>query len=742
MPLPTRLTLAIASALALTALTTDTARGEAAIDVPDAENPTQLDRTVVLGSAEKAQETAGSAQFLDAQALAEFDYTDAQRALRQVTGVYVIDEEGYGLRPNIGIRGSGTDRNSRITVMEDGVLIAPAAYAAPAAYYFPTMQRINAIEVRKGSASIRSGPRTTGGVINFVSTPVPGVPLAGQAELLVGQDSTVLGHAWIGGSGASGFGYLVETVQQATDGFKNLDGGGDTGYDLQDTRIKLAWEQRDPSARYQRVELKIGRTDQDSDETYLGLSDADFRADPQRRYAASQLDNITTQHEQLELRHVIAFNDAIDLSTTAYRHEFTRAWYKLDSLTGGSLANVLASPEQFANQFAWLTGATSPDNALIVRNNNRAYEQRGVQSVLGWSIAGERVQHQLEFGLRRHTDEEDRFQQDDRFRMQDGLMIRTTAGAPGSQENRVVSAEATAFYVQDEIRFGDFILTPGVRHERIDLERVDYALTDPTRGNGPIRVINDRVSETIPGVGLTWQLASDWALFASVHKGFNPPAPGTTAKSEESVNTEIGARFARGALSAEVVGFHNAYDNLVGTCTASTGGGCTIGDQFDGGEARVQGVEARVEYTLNAGAAVEFPLQANYTLTDAEFRSSFASGFGEWGNVVTGDALPYLPEHLFHAGIGARSERWRVNLATAYIDEMRTRAGQGAVAAAQRTDSAWVWDLSAGWNLSSGFELFGRVENLGDKEYIVSRRPSGARPGLPRTALVGFRYTF
>lgn len=741
MPARRPLVLAITAGLMASTLACASAFAQAA-SAPGDDDAARLDRTVVLGSTDKAQETAGSAQFLDEQVLGEFDYADIHRTLRRATGVYVIDEEGYGLRPNIGIRGSGTDRNSRITVMEDGVLIAPAAYAAPAAYYFPTAQRISAIEIRKGSASIRSGPRTTGGVINFLSTPVPVEPLAGRAELLIGQDQTLLGHGWIGGQGESGFGYLVETVQQATDGFKRLDGGGDTGYDLQDYRVKLGWETQDPGARYQRVELKLGRTDQDSDETYLGLTDADFRADPVRRYAASQLDNIDTEHEQVELRHAIEFNDALDLSTTAYQHDFARAWYKLQDVTGGSLSAILDDPDAFAQQYGWLTGQDSPNNALRIRNNNRAYEQRGVQTVLGWAIAGDRVQHQLEFGLRWHEDEEDRFQQDDRYRMDDGLLVLTGAGAPGSQENRVVAARATAFYLQDEIRFGRFILVPGVRHERIELERFDYALTDPSRGNGPSRVIRDRIDETTPGIGLTWQLAADWSLFASVHAGFNPPAPGATAASEESVNSEIGARYARGALSAEVVGFHNDYDNLVGTCTASTGGNCNIGDQFDGGKARVQGVEGRIEYAFNDGGAIEFPLQANYTWTDAEFRSSFVSGFAEWGTVERGDALPYLPEHLFHAGIGARAERWRVNLATALIDDMRTVAGQGPVPAGERTDSAWVWDLSAGYDLTDAVELFGRVENLTDEEYIVSRRPSGARPGLPRTALVGVRVGF
>jgi Fe(3+) dicitrate transport protein len=733
---PRLLTAAIAASLALHS----TVHADDGADGLD-DAAAQLDRTVVLGSAEKAQETAGSAQYLDEATLQAFDYTDVHRVLRQVPGVYVIDEEGYGLRPNIGIRGSGTDRNSRITVMEDGVPIAPAIYSAPAAYYFPTMQRMSAVEVRKGSASIRSGPRTTGGVINFLSTPIPAAPIAGRAEVLFGQDSTLLGHGYVGGTGESGFGYLIETVQQHTDGFKRL-GGGDTGYDLQDYRVRLGYETQNSDVPYQRVELKIGRTEQDSDETYLGLTDADFRADPQRRYAASQLDNITTEHDQYELRHAIQFNDALDLSTTAYKHEFTRAWYKLDSVAGGSLANVLADPAQFAEQYGWLTGETSPDNALVVRNNNRAYEQQGVQTVLGWALGNDAVGHQLEFGLRWHEDEEDRFQNDDRYRMDDGRMVLTTAGAPGSQTNQVVSADAWALYVQDEIRFGDFILTPGVRYERIDLERLDYSTSDPDRGDGPTRIVRDRVTQTIPGIGLTWQFAESWALFGSVHKGFNPPAPGATAKSEESINTEIGVRFEREALFAEAVAFHNDYDNLVGTCTASTGGGCTIGDQFDGGKARVQGVEVRTSFTFNDGGAVEFPLTANYTWTDAEFRSAFSSGFGEWGTVVPGDELPYLPENLFHAGIGAAGERWNVHLAANYVDAMRTRAGQGAVPPGQRTDSAWIWDLSAGYTISGNFELFGRIENLLDEEYIVARRPAGARPSLPRTALVGFRYAF
>jgi Fe(3+) dicitrate transport protein len=149
---------------------------------------------------------------------------------------------------------------------------------------------------------------------------------------------------------------------------------------------------------YQSLELKLGRTEQDSDETYLGLTDADFRANPNRRYAGSQIDNIRTDHEQVELRHLVEFSPTLDLTTVAYRHEFSRNWYKLNDVQGTSIAAILEDPATYAAQYSWLTGASSPDNALRVRNNNRSYYAQGVQGVLGWALETGRARHQFEFG--------------------------------------------------------------------------------------------------------------------------------------------------------------------------------------------------------------------------------------------------------------------------------------------------------------------------------------------------------
>lgn len=725
-------------ARAETSSSADTAAGSS-----DSENlPTKLDRLTVVGSRERAIESGGSAAYLDAEALAKFDYRDIQRVLRQVPGVYAIDEEGYGLRPNIGIRGSGTDRNSRITVMEDGVLIAPAAYSAPAAYYFPTTSRINAIEIRKGSSAIKSGPRTTGGAINLISTPIPQEP-SGLIDFAFGKDQTLLTHAWVGGSGER-TGWLLETAQQQTDGFKRLDTGGDTGYTLEDYLAKFRVTSDPNATLYQEFDFKLGKTGQDSDETYLGLTDADFAAAPNRRYAGSQLDNLVTDHEQVEIRHRIEFSDAVDLTTVAYRNDFERAWYKLNDVQGLSLSAILADPTTYVAHYGWITGAASPDNALRVRNNNRSYYAQGVQSVLAWTLQAGGAEHQLEFGLRWHEDEEDRFQDDDRYRMENGRLLLTSDGLPGTQDNRVGQAEALSFYVQDEIRAGNWIVTPGFRYEHIDLTRTDYVRAPDGRSQAPTRVHQSSVSEFIPGIGVTYLVSHALNVFASAHRGFNPPAPGSDTDPEESVNLEAGLRWNAGDLRSELVGFWNDYANLVGTCTASTGGNCDIGAQFDGGEARVRGIEASLGYDFGRanGWTLGVPVSLGYTWTQAEFRNSFQSDFEEWGAVEAGDGLPYLPEQALNVQVGLEGERWRLALGGNYIDDMRTVAGQGHAPAAERTGSAFVIDLAASYRLNAQVELFARVENLSDEVWIASRRPAGARPGAPRTSYVGMRVGF
>jgi Fe(3+) dicitrate transport protein len=194
----------------------------------------------------------------------------------------------------------------------------------------------------------------------------------------------------------------------------------------------------------------------------------------------------------------------------------------------------------------------------------------------------------------------------------------------------------------------------------------------------------------------------------------------------------------------EAIGFLVNYENLVGTCTASTGGSCTIGDQFNGGEARVNGFELVAAWDAGGliGGGWSIPLSAVYTWTDGEFLTSFSSGFDEWGDVEEGDELPLVPEYQLTLNAGLEVERWRMTVTMNYVDETRATAGKGEIPVGERIDSRTLVDLSGEYDLTEAASLFANVTNLTDETYNVAFRPAGARPGAPRSWLAGVKVRF
>lgn len=701
-----------------------------------------LERTRMVGDPLTADVIPGSAAFLSRQDMQEQKllFDDVHDVVRQIPGVYVQDEEGYGLRPNIGMRGTGVERSSKITLMEDGVLAAPAPYAAPSAYYFPTVGRMEAVEVRKGSSQIQYGPYTIGGALNLISTPIPEEPFSWAADLAGGRDATGKLNGRVGGS-TENWGWLFETYQLRTDGFKELPNGGNTGFRLQDYVGKVRYRTARDAPVYQELELKLGYSAEVSDETYLGLTDSDFAARPLLRYPASRFDRMDNDHQQIMLRHFVRPGGVFDLTTTIYRNDFARNWYKLQSVTGVGIANVLDDPGENAAALAILKGGESEADALKVRANNREYFARGVQSTLGISGAVGATTHGVELGVRFHQDQEDRFQWEDGFRMTGSEMILTSHGTPGSQSNRVSEAEAVAVYLQDEIGWGKLTLTPGVRWETIDFTRTDYGEQDPDR-TSPAKVRENHVSAVIPGIGATYEIRPWMVAFGGVHKGFGPPGPGADAQTdaEESVSVELGARARRHGLALQLAGFASDYSNILGRATLAIGES-GAGELFNGGAVDVRGIEAAVEYDpfWGRGFGVRLPLRLAYTFTDAEFRTAFESDYGPWGDVEPGDELPYLPRQQFNASAGVETNRWGVTLAARGSSAMRTLAGQGPISASEATDDYVVLKLTGEYTLPRWGTLYAGVQNLTDEHYIVARRPAGVRPGLPRTLLVGLR---
>ena len=214
-------------------------------------------------------EVPGSLHLITSKELKRFSYTDPLRTLRTVSGVNITEEDGFGLRPNIGLRGSGTERSSRITIMEDGILIAPAPYTASSAYYFPSISRMSSVEILKGSSQIAFGPQTASGAINLISTQIPDAELF-SFSMSNGSFNNRYIHTYVGSSIASEkgtLGYLIEFLAIGSDGFKILDNEDPTGFNKSDRLAKLKWSSPVSASVKQSLQLKLADVNETSHET-------------------------------------------------------------------------------------------------------------------------------------------------------------------------------------------------------------------------------------------------------------------------------------------------------------------------------------------------------------------------------------------------------------------------------------------------------------------------------------------
>ncbi|MGK2924994.1 MAG: TonB-dependent receptor family protein [Lysobacterales bacterium] len=718
----------------------------------------QLDPITIFGTAQSARDVAGGASAITAADLDQFETTDVVRALRRVPGVALQVEDGWALRPNISIRGTAADRSSRVTLLEDNVLIAPAPYAAAAAYYFPTFGRIHSVEVLKGPASVTQGPYTVGGAVNLQSTPVP-AENRGFLQGEYGSDATWRVHGWYGGGGERSR-FLVETHQWQSDGFQTIDrSGAGTGFQKEDYLAKLSFAS-DPTANvYQQLEIKLQYAEEDSQQSYLGLTDADFGADAVRRYGASLLDEMQNEHDQVTVAWRLETQKGLGLTLTAYNNDTERAWYKTEqfdqdgsadpqSFAGVSWANVISAVNRGVGLGAFsadglqavLDGADTAAGSIQVRNNARAYYSRGLQAVFDTTLQSGTVLHALQAGLRYHEDQEDRLQRNDSYQQLNGALVLNGRGLEGNAGNEVQDATAWAAYVYDRIDWADWTLTPGLRYENIELDRQRWRTNsaDPS-SRDPENFRDARENEVdiwLPGMGAIYRVTAATRIIAGVHKGFAAPSNAPGVDPEKSVNYELGLRHDSGRMSFEAMAFFNDYDNLVGFCTNSSGSDCDPGAAFNGEGVHVPGLELAFDTSFEAGGW-QLPLQVVYTWMDAEFQTDFDSDF--FGEVAQGDPVPYVPDSQVWASIGLERDDWSFYLSGNHLGAVCTEASCGAF---EETDSATLFDLSAHVRIGDDFELYGVVENLSDELYIASRDPYGVRPNKPRTFMVGAKFGF
>lgn len=713
----------------------------------------QIDTIVVIGTKEDARLSTGSAVVIDTEDLEVFEYANIHSILRAAPGVYVREEDGVGTFPRIGIRASSSGRSDRISIMEDGIPAAMSVYANNSAYYFPTAGRMSGIEVLKGPEILRYGPQTTSGAINLISTRIPDSP-GGFLNAEVGDWDTRRIHAWAGGPFGQ-FGVLVETYQHRTDGFHKIDRSGRTaGNNIREYMGKLRWRAPDDASIQQQIDLKLFKGDNAADVSYVGLTDADFRRNPNRRYGLTELERMNQGRKSASLQHQIHFTPDISLISTGYVTKTFRNYRRVNQINGINLSTSngitqLVKREQGSGGLtaAQLQGIldgtmdTTHANGIRYGLNYQTFISKGLsfEGRAVFSTGG--IAHELMGGVRFHKDttKNTATLSNPVYQQVNGSLVAVSPGTPATPNEGY--AKATSFWIADRIRVGDLILLPLLRHEDID------SLANVANPGGN----RNSLKKTTWGVGLNYELSDRFTVLAGVHKGFAPPGSGVAMgiKGEESTNVEGGVRFRNGSFGVDLIGFYTDYSNalrnciVANPCTNPVPGGLPLVDgvQQDGGK-EVHGLEVLAYGNLFEGDGFRIPLQVAYTYTGGEYTSAADLGTG----VRKGDVLDNTPKHIGRFQVGLDHDvGFDFNIAFNYQDGAcaTTTCGRtGVDTRFLKTQSLFTMDLSASYALTEAIDLYARVENLFDEQRITHRGADGARGNPGRYIGGGVRVNF
>ncbi|WP_440904291.1 TonB-dependent receptor family protein [Catenovulum sp. SX2] len=690
------------------------------------------ERIQILGSHDKLRTQGGATSLVSEAELEKFEFDDINKILATVPGVNIREEDGYGLRPNIGFRGATPERSKKISLMEDGVLISPAPYSAPSAYYFPMVSRMTAVEVFKGPAAIKYGPNTVAGALNLVTREVPDMATT-ALDIAYGSDQYGKIHAYHGNT-SNHFGYLIEGLYTRADGFKTIDFSEQTtGFEKSDVMAKFNYDFSQGKMK-NFVEIKLAYATEQSDETYLGLTREDLAANPYRRYAASQNDQMNWDHDTIQLTHYYE-QGAFDITTRIYQHNFARDWAKVSSFGANtpSLLDVLINPTTETNQsyYQILTGTGSGE--FILGTNDRSYRSRGIQSDLGFSFNFIGLEHKLDAGVRLHQDYINRDHFEETYAMAVGGQVTNQNDKTFTTVNQEKS-DAISVYIQDTVTLEALTLTAGVRGEFIDSHYIN--------GNNELDYLKKDSRIWLPSISAFYKLDEDYGVFAGIHEGYVPSSPqqnDENVEAEKSINYEVGFRFNNNQINGEIVGFFNDYSNLKESCSFSQSSNCELDADFNGGDVNVFGIEAHLASRLSLSSSLDMPWSITYSYINSEFQQSFDSDYPQWGEINKGDSMPYQPDHSFTLTTGLAADDWQVNLQAKYTGEMQEAAGDGVNLSGSVIEAQTIFDLSASYFISSAQSVYLKVDNITDEINIISSRPNGARPGKPRMFVLGYK---
>lgn len=669
----------------------------------------------------------GSTALIDQVRLNEIQPLTLNEVIRKIPGINVTDEEGMGMRINIGIRGMDSERSRGIHMMEDGIPIALGPYGENECYYTPLIDRMSSIEVLKGSGQVLYGPQTVGGIINFITANPPiGSGTKLNLKFMGGSGLNFLGSVNFG-QGFKNGGFTISYIR------KQGENVGPTWYRINDFLAKFVLHVSDKSS----LQLKAGYYNELSNSTYVGLTQTMWE---NKEYypIISPNDRMQINRFSGSLEHDWKIRQNLKMTTTLFTYRTEREWRRQE----------FASEYNSQSSGVIWGDTTIAGGAIYMMNTTgmryRYFDVAGIENKFLWNFKTGKLSQRIDAGVRFIYEKAN-----EKYIL--GQTPDAETGVTFTNESR--NGFGLAVYAQDKLFWHkNFTATVGIRGEFFWFNRKFSLINAIDTSFGS----NNFVAAIIPGVGLNYKAGKYINLFAGFHRGFAPPEVKDAITSlgvavqlgaQDSWNYELGARFkVQQIFSAEITGFYMDFLNQVVATSVGSGGGTGL---VNGGATRHAGVEIAFMYDLGQHLkwkSYKLSVDGAFTYQYAAYSNDRLVMNGTDTVNLKNYLLPYSPTLMANGAITLETSfglglRFGANyVSQQFTDELNT-VQPNADGRIGIIPAYFTMDANASYTVPKiKTTIRFSVKNLTNNHYIASRRPLGIKVGLPIFFMVGFEF--
>ncbi|KAF1072027.1 MAG: Fe(3+) dicitrate transport protein FecA [Pseudomonas citronellolis] len=652
----------------------------------------------VLGNASDAEvrSYAGSRTVIGDEQLHKASVRGVDEALQRVPGVKIFDETGTGALPQIAVRGLYESRSGRLQALSDGIPLALAPYGQTGLSLFPvTMATVDRVDVVRGGAAVQYGPNNVGGVVNFISKPIPHE----WRSTLQERSTFYAGGRQLWDTYLGTGGYLTDNfgLQLDLNTLNGQAGREHSDTDIQNYRLRGQWNIDDAQ------DLSFGIQHYKADMDLAGaLSVQDYKHDP--RQSTRPLDRFEGDTDRVWGTYTRQFGaigpfDSVAFSWTNFAQKSYRNFVVgLPFTPDGQAVTRQDGPRDFR---VW---GSEPRLSMTIDSDELSQT---------WLLGARYVKEDIDYKVNRQS---------------------LATGTTSVFRDWTFDDSAKAFYLSDAISLLDqrLTITPGVRYENARMN-YDDGVTGASNQNQSL--------EWLPGLTVGFQASDDWYVYANAQKSLRPPQVTQIVKegqvgAELAWNYETGVRYTPwDGLRIDAGLYRIDFDEQIVYDATS--------DRFVNiGSTRHQGIESEIFWT--PAALPDLDLHASYAYLDARQRNGSYKG----------NQVPYASRNQFSVdGRYHFAEFWTYSLDGLYVSSAYTDAAnsgdEDASASVGKLPAYWLWNtaIERQFKLQGGQVLTASagISNLFNRRYYfrgIDTSPWGRQPAPERSVTLGLNYQF